>query len=127
MTNRYAEQSPTLEQRNAGILAMFDDRVAPAKIAKTYRISRQHCYTILRANDRTPGRNREDRGAPYDTDNPVQHRAAFRAYNNDFLKAIFALHARRGTMPPHFTPTDFYKRLAEYQITIPHDLQGIAL
>ena len=126
MTNQFTRYCPDMEKRNADIVAMFDDRVAPAKIAKTFRLSRQHCYSILRANDRTPGQNRDDR-APYDIENPSQLRAAFRAYNRDFLKALFALHVRRGTMPPHFTPTDFYKRLSEYQITIPHDLQGIAL
>lgn len=126
MTNQYSKHCPNMDQRNAGIIAMFDDRVAPAKIAKTYRLSRQRCYSILRANGRTPGQNRDDR-APYDIENPSQLRAAFRTYNSAFFKALFAAHARRGTMPPHFTPTDFYKKLAEYQITIPHDLQGIAL
>jgi len=126
MTNQLTGYCPEREERNAAIVAMFDDRVAPAKIAQTYRLSRQQCYSILRANGRKPGQNRDDR-APYDIENPSQLRAAFRAHNDDFLKALFALHARRGTMPPHFTPTDFYKRLSEYKITIPHDLQGIAL
>jgi len=126
MTNQFTRICPDMDRRNAGIVAMFDDRVAPAQIAKKFRLSRQHCYTILRANGRSPGMNREDR-APYDIDNPAKLRAVFRNDNQNFLKALFAMHARRGTMPPHFTPTDFYKKLSEYQITIPHDLQGIAL
>lgn len=118
--------NPSNQMRNAGIVAMFDDRVPVPKISKKYRLTRQSIYTILRANDRQPGKNRTDRSA-HETLTNAQIAERFKRDNQSYLRAIFTAHANRGTMPPHMTPVAFYVQLEKLKITIPHDLQGTAI
>lgn len=118
----------TIDQktRDAMICAAFERNPDTGTIAIMFGRARGYVNTIVRDQGLRPGSNPNH--APSGA--PVLAKASRKPItpeNSDFLKALFTVHARRGTMPPHFTPTEFYKRLAEYQIRVPADLQGIAL
>lgn len=112
--------------RDAMICAAFDRNPDTGSIAIMFGLSKGYVNTIVRDQGLRPcaNPNHAPSGAPVLA---KTIRKTITPENQDFLKAVFAMHARRGTMPPHFTPTDFYKRLTEYKIRVPADLQGIAL
>ncbi|MEW4466285.1 hypothetical protein AB1K62_00450 [Parasphingorhabdus sp. JC815] len=121
---------PTLQQRNAAIIAMFDGGKNPMEIGQIYGLQSKTVALILRQHNRqtrsmTIAPKILDR--PYEVKNNLQQRSENIDANRDYLRAVFSFHARRGTMPPGMHITDFYKRLDQYQIQIPADLHEIAL
>lgn len=130
LTLKSSSPRPTLQQRNAGIIALFDGGKTALDIGQIYGLQSTTVALILRQHNRRPRPMRfasTTHTRPYEVKNNLQQRSESTKANGDYLRAIFSFHARRGTMPPGMHITDFYKRLDQYQIQIPADLQGIAL
>ena len=101
--------NPSLQQRNAGIVAMFDEKMPVPQISKKYRLTRQSCYAVLAAKGRSPGINRNDASA-YDTVSEFERNARWRADNQRFLKRVYTVFAKRGKMPPNMTEPQFWQK-----------------